>query len=101
MISHCLWFRAIFTKAKIDGLEIGGKTGTAHIAEGGKYVRKYNSSFFGFANDKKNKFTIGILVREPKKPYHYFASVSAVPIFKEVVLRLIEEGYLTPSQMPQ
>jgi cell division protein FtsI (penicillin-binding protein 3) len=89
------------TKAKIDGLEIGGKTGTAHIAEGGKYVRKYNSSFFGFANDKKNKFTIGILVREPKKPYHYFASVSAVPIFKEVVLRLIEEGYLTPSQMPQ
>ena len=85
------------TKAKIDGLEIGGKTGTAHIAEGGKYVRKYNSSFFGFANDKKNRFTIGVLVREPKKPYHYFASMSAVPIFKEVVIRLIEEGYLNPS----
>ncbi|WP_458699791.1 peptidoglycan D,D-transpeptidase FtsI family protein [Sulfurospirillum sp. 1307] len=87
------------TKAKIDGLEIGGKTGTAHIAENGKYVRKYNSSFFGFANDKKNRFTIGVLVREPKKPYHYFASMSAVPIFKDVVVRLIEEGYLNPAKL--
>ncbi len=84
-------------KAKIDGLTIGGKTGTAHIAEKGKYVRKYNSSFFGFANDKKNNFTIGVLVIQPKKKYHYFASMSAVPIFKEVVLRIIEEGYLTPE----
>ncbi len=85
-------------KAKIDGLMIGGKTGTAHIAERGGYVRKYNSSFFGFANDKKNNFTIGVLVIEPKKKYHYFASMSAVPIFKEVVIRLIEEGYLAPTK---
>jgi len=83
-------------KAKIDGLVIGGKTGTAHIAAKGGYARRYNSSFFGFANDKKNNFTIGVLVVEPKKRYHYFASMSAVPIFKEVVLRLVEEGFLTP-----
>ncbi len=83
---------------KIDGLIIGGKTGTAQIAEGGGYARKYNSSFFGFANDIKNKFTIGVLVIEPKKKYHYFASIAAVPIFKEVVLRLIEEGFLVPSK---
>lgn len=85
-------------KAKIEGLRIGGKTGTSHIAENGKYVRKYNSSFFGFANDTKNKFTIGVLVREAKKPYYYYASMSAVPIFKEVVLRLVEEGYLTINE---
>lgn len=84
-------------KAKVDGLMIGGKTGTAHIAEAGGYSRRYNSSFFGFANDSKNKFTIGVLVVEPKKKYHYFASMSAVPIFKDVVLRLVEERYLTPS----
>ena len=84
---------------KIDGLIIGGKTGTAQIAENGGYARKYNSSFFGFANDKKNRFTIGVLVIEPKKKYHYFASLSAVPIFKEVVLRLVEEGYLTPFSL--
>ena len=30
------------TKTKTDGLAIGGKTGTAHIVEKGRYVRKYN-----------------------------------------------------------
>ncbi len=87
-------------KARVDGLIIGGKTGTAHIAEKGGYSRRYNSSFFGFANDKKNSFTIGVLVIEPKKKYHYFASMSAVPIYKEIVLRLVEEGFLTPSLTP-
>ncbi|AFL69026.1 peptidoglycan D,D-transpeptidase FtsI family protein [Sulfurospirillum barnesii] len=82
---------------RMEGLEIGGKTGTAHIAEGGEYVRSYNGSFFGFANDKNNRFTIGILVREAKKRHAYFAAQSAVPIFKEVVEKLVENGYLTPS----
>lgn len=83
--------------AKMQGLEIGGKTGTAHIAEDGEYVRIYNSSFFGFANDKKNHFTIGVLVREAKKKQAYFASQSAVPVFKGVIEKLVENGYLTPS----
>lgn len=34
------------TGAKIEGLEIGGKTGTAHIAEDGEYVRSYNEMIF-------------------------------------------------------
>ena len=85
------------TKAKIEGIEIGGKTGTAHIAEDGEYIRSYNGSFFGFANDKKNKYTIGVVVREAKKRQAYFAAQSAVPVFKEVVEKLVENGYLTPS----
>lgn len=83
--------------ARMDGLEIGGKTGTAHIAEDGEYVRSYNSSFFGFANDKKNRYTIGVLVREAKKHKAYFAAQSAVPVFKDIVVKLVENGYLTPS----
>jgi len=82
---------------KMEGLEIGGKTGTAHITEEGEYVKIYNSSFFGFANDKKNHYTIGVLVREAKKRYAYFAAQSAVPVFKEVIEKLVENGYLTPS----
>ena len=85
------------TKTKMEGLEIGGKTGTAHIAEDGEYVRSYNGSFFGFANDKKNRYTIGVVVREAKKKQAYFAAQSAVPVFKEVVEKLVENGYLTPS----
>ena len=79
--------------AQIEGLEIGGKTGTAHIASGGKYRKRYNSSFFGFANDKKHRYTIGVTVIEPQK--HYFASQTAVPVFRNIVLELISEGYLS------
>ena len=80
-----------------DGLVIGGKTGTAHIAANGGYSDRYNSSFFGFANDKKSKYTIGVLVRVPKKRYYYYASLTAVPVFRQIVSALVEEGYLTPS----
>jgi len=85
-------------RAKTEGLIIGGKTGTAHIAsKKGGYAKLYNSSFIGFANDKKDSFTIGVLVREPKKPYSYYASKSAVPVFKQIVDILIEQGELIPS----
>ncbi len=80
--------------AKIEGIIVGGKTGTAHIVEKGKYVKSYNSSFFGFANDEKNRYTIGVTVIEPKKVY--FASQTAVPVFKEIVDVLIDQGYLVP-----
>lgn len=85
-------------KAITKGLQIGGKTGTAHIVEKGKYVRKYNTAFMGFANDKKHKYTIGVIVVQPKKSQ--FASQTAVPVFKKAVDIMIEEGYLEPSLKP-
>ena len=84
--------------AQVPGIVIGGKTGTAHIAQGGKYIRKYNSSFFGFASDTKgSEYTLGISVFEPNETEAYFAARTAVPIFKEVVELLIKEGYLAAS----
>jgi len=74
--------RGTGTSAQYDGLEVGGKTGTAHISERGRYVEKYHSSFFGFANDKfGNKYTIGVFVIKPKKVY--FASQTAAPTFQD------------------
>ncbi len=85
------------TAAKIGGLQIGGKTGTSHIAKNGKYTNLYNSSFFGFANDEKHHYTIGVLVRKPQKKYYYYASLTAVPVFKSIIEEMIEEGYLLPK----
>jgi len=83
---------------RYPGLEIGGKTGTAHIAKHGRYVREYHSSFYGFANDKEgNKYTIGVLVIRAKKWQKYFASQSAVPTFKNIVQILVEQGHLNPD----
>lgn len=90
--------RGTGVKAQYSGLEIGGKTGTAHIAKHGHYVREFHSSFYGFANDKKGKkYTIGVLVIRAKKRYKYFASLSAVPTFKNIVSLLVNQGYLTPD----
>ncbi len=81
----------------IDGLDIGGKTGTAQLAERGVYVKKYNSSFYGFANDARHKFTIGVVVFRPKSEgYVHFASQSAVPTFRLIVESMIEQGLLKP-----
>ena len=82
----------------IPGLQIGGKTGTAQIAVRGVYANIYNSSFFGFANDAEHHYTIGVTVIEPdpaKK--RYFASQSAVPVFRKVVESLTDAHLLTPS----
>ena len=85
------------TAAQYDGLEIGGKTGTAHIAYKGEYIKEYHSSFYGFANDEfGNKFTIGVLVIRPKKVY--FASQTAAPTFFKVVKKMVEYSYLTPNK---
>jgi len=87
--------RGTGVKAQYQGLEIGGKTGTAHMVHDGRYVREYHSSFYGFANDKiGNKYTIGVLVIRAKKKYKYFASQSAVPVFKEAVQILLDEKKL-------
>ncbi len=82
-------------KAITPGLVVGGKTGTAHIVEKGKYVHEYNTAFMGFADDNKHKFTIGVVVIKPKK--NHFAAQTAVPVFKKAVDILIEEGYLEPN----
>lgn len=90
--------RGTGVKAQYKGLEVGGKTGTAHIAKNGRYVKEYHSSFYGFANDKKgNKYTIGALVIRAKEKYKYFASQSAVPSFRRTLDILVELGYLSPE----
>ncbi|MBU0631937.1 penicillin-binding protein 2 [bacterium] len=83
------------TKAITPGLEVGGKTGTAHIVEDGEYVYKYNTSFIGFANDSQNSYTIGVVVVQPQRSH--FAAQTSVPVFKDIVDLLIDENYLKPN----
>ena len=82
-------------KTKTDGLIIGGKTGTAHIVEHGRYVNKYNTAFIGFANDETHNYTMGVIVVKPH--ISQFAAQTAVPVFKKAVDIMVEEGYLKPS----
>ncbi len=92
------------SNTKIEGLEVGGKTGTAQVAGLGGYKKEYISSFIGFVNDySNNKYIIGVTVRNPRgtKWYHYYASQSAVPVFKEIVDTLVRLNYLKPKIINQ
>lgn len=81
------------------GLRVGGKTGTAHIAENGKYVSRYNSSFFGFVEDSRGReYTIGVSVLEPDRQKAYFGARTAMPLFRDTIVLLKKEGYLTPNK---
>ena len=86
-------------KTITPGLEVGGKTGTAYIVEDGQYVSKYNTAFIGFANDKKHKYSLAVVVARPGK--EHFASQTAVPVFKKAIDILIEEKYLKPNIVKQ
>ncbi len=83
----------------MKNIQIGGKTGTASIPRSGKYTKSYNSSFFGFANDNHNKYTIGVTVREPgfhtNNSHNYYASKSAVPVYHKIVKALVVLGFLS------
>jgi cell division protein FtsI (penicillin-binding protein 3) len=92
--------RGIGINAQYSGLEIGGKTGTAHMVKDGRYIREYHSSFYGFANDDEGaKYTIGVLVIKAQAQYAYFASRSAVPVFGKIVDVMVKSGYLVPSEL--
>ena len=82
-------------KAYVEGIFTAGKTGTAQRSVKGEYGRTYNSSFFGFANDKNHRYTIGVTFINIKAKWpNYFASSSAVPTFKQIVDIILELNLL-------
>lgn len=85
-------------KAYIENIDLGGKTGTARIFIDGKYTKRYNSSFFGFAKDSKKSYTIGVVAFDPNVDEGgYYGSKTAAPIFREIVELLISENRLKPT----
>jgi len=85
-------------KAYIKGIFTAGKTGTAKRPLNGKflwYYKHYNSSFFGFADDKKHRYTIGVTFINIKAKWpNYFAAESAVPTFKKIIDIMINQNLL-------
>lgn len=79
-------------RADVDGLVIGGKTGTAREHNQGETM--YNGSFFGYASDGKQIYTIGVVTYGSQANEDYYAAQTAVPVFAKIVELLAQEGYL-------
>lgn len=82
------------SRAAVPGYRIGGKTGTANKVskDGGYEENQYISSFVGVAPIEKPKYTLLMIVQEPKKGY-YGGAVAAPYAGKMLGEILSYEGY--------
>jgi cell division protein FtsI (penicillin-binding protein 3) len=83
-------------KAQVPGYRVGGKTGTAYKIVGGQYVKKYVSSFVGFAPVSNPRIIIAVMVDEPSNGQHYGGDVAA-PIFSAVAVNALRALNVAPD----
>jgi stage V sporulation protein D (sporulation-specific penicillin-binding protein) len=75
--------------ARIDGIIVAGKTGTAQKSENGKYVPgKHVASFIGFLPAEAPKWVIAVIVDEPRGA-SYFGRYVAAPLFREIAQKIL------------
>lgn len=75
--------------ARIPGMEVGGKTGTARLFEKAEYSKEnYNASFVGFFPAGKPKYVCLAVVNSPKNSI--YGGQVASPIFRRVAERIIK-----------
>ena len=72
------------TKARVDGIEVGGKTGTAQKPFQGGYGTDRVSSFVGFAPASDPTIAVVVVVDSPQKGVKY-GGVVAGPVFSAIV----------------
>lgn len=81
---------------KPEGYKIGGKTGTAQIAVGGRYdTSKTIASFIGFAPADKPQFIALVVLKEPKSSI--YGSETAAPLFFEIAKELLYYYNIGPT----
>lgn len=85
-----------------DKYSVGGKTGTAQIANpaGGYYAGRYNGTYLGFVGGDRPEYVIAVRVNEPKIG-KYAGSAAAQPIFADVAHMLINNFNVPPKSGPQ
>ncbi|MBN3041050.1 MAG: penicillin-binding protein 2, partial [Candidatus Omnitrophica bacterium] len=84
-------------QARVEGMALGGKTGTAQKFDPsiGRYSpNKYRASFAGFSMDVDPPIVIAVSIDEPKKSH--FGGVVAAPVFKKIAEKLVP--YLIASK---
>ena len=81
--------RGTGTDAKIEGVSIAGKTGTAQRIVNGEYSsNNHNSSFVGYFPADNPQILITVILNNPQSGEYYGGKVAA-PIFKNIANRII------------
>ncbi len=88
--------------ARISGISVAGKTGTAYKAQNGSYgedgSRLYRATFAGFFPADAPKVTILVTIDEPDPTSNdRFGGTAAAPLFSKVATAAIHELKITPT----
>ncbi len=73
--------------ARIEGIAIGGKTGTAQKYIDGQYRARYRASFIGFYPTTQPRYVVMVLLDEPRTSI-YGGYVSG-PVFRQITSRIM------------
>lgn len=73
--------------ARVNGLSVAGKTGTAQKYINGQYRNEYRSSFVGFFPAEKPRYVCLIILDNPDT-YPPYGGITAGPIFRETAKRI-------------
>ena len=103
----CSWLRKVMRDTVLSGTgrqadtqvtEIAAKTGTAQIAEKGKYVKgRYVSSFIGFWPYKDPQYLMLLVIGEPSGGTYYGGELAA-PTFKRIVEAMADLEIFEPMR---
>jgi cell division protein FtsI/penicillin-binding protein 2 len=85
--------------ATIAGYRIAGKTGTAFIPEGGRYIDEFIHTFIGYAPASEPKFLV--LVKLDRPSVGVSAGVTVVPAFRELAQFLLNHYRVPPDDLEQ
>lgn len=85
-------------RARIKGLVVGGKTGTAQKASGSTYGEGRVASFVGMLPVEEPRYLVVVLFDEPVR--NQYGGVVAAPIFKDVALKTMAYHGLLPESTP-
>ncbi len=72
--------------ARIDGVNVAGKTGTARLVDldHGGYLHEYLGSFSGTFPAEDPRYAITVWIVRPNKEIAYYGSAVAAPVFKQI-----------------
>lgn len=87
---------------RVEGYEVGGKTGTAQISAPGGYIRgQYLASFVGFLPADNPEYVILTMFLKPQAKIYYnrFGGVVAGPVFSKIANRIINYRDMKPEDV--
>jgi cell division protein FtsI (penicillin-binding protein 3) len=88
-------------RARVEGIAVAGKTGTAQKAEGGGYSKdRWVASFAGYLPADDPRLVIVVIIDEPEKSH--FGGVVAAPVFRRIAEASVDHLHIhrRPAAVP-